>query len=155
MITPCHPVCIRFNHYLSSGLSSFVQLSYTWLHASQKAMLQFKENGAVCTEWIAIWGIFGNWVLYYSYVMNYDGFNRPTFEIVRVWKNPWKCMIQPNISMTIISYTLLNDDVPAIMKTSILCRLCLSTSQRRIENYIADFLMMELRRMYLWYISLL
>lgn len=52
--------------------------------------------------------------------MNYDGFNRPTFEIVRVWRNPWKCMIQPNISMTIISYTLLNDDIPAIMKTSIL-----------------------------------
>lgn len=54
--------------------------------------------------------------------MNYDGFNRPTFEIVRVWRNPWKCMIQPNISMTIISYTLLNDDVPAIMKTSIFFR---------------------------------
>lgn len=31
---------------------------------------------------------------------------------------------------------------------------CMSTSQRRIENYLADFLMMELRRMYLWYISL-
>lgn len=48
--------------------------------------------------------------------MKYDGFNRPTFEIVRVWRNPWKCMIQPNISMTIISYTLLNDDVPQLWK---------------------------------------
>lgn len=53
--------------------------------------------------------------------MNYDfhGFNRPIFEIVRVEKSLKKYEIQQNILMTIINYTLLNDDLnPSIMNTS-------------------------------------
>lgn len=157
MITPCHPCLHKVQSLLIKWTIKFCSIILYMAPCLTES--HAPVQGKWCSlHWMDrylrdIWEL--AWVLYYSNVMNYDGFNRPTFEIVRVWRNPWKCMIQPNISMTIISYTLLNDDVPAIMKTSILCRLCLSTSQRRIENYIADFLMMELRRMYLWYISLL
>lgn len=50
--------------------------------SSSRKMVQFALNGSLSE------GYLGTEYFITVIVMNYDGFNRPTFEIVRVWRNP-------------------------------------------------------------------